>query len=76
MTDFLTPRQWEILIGIAEGKCIKAIAADLHIKKTTVEYHRRMLMQRLHVDNDIFITHFALQTGVVQNKYALWNYDI
>lgn len=46
---FLTPRQREIAMKIADGKATKAIAYELGVTENTVEAHRYQLYNRLGV---------------------------
>lgn len=64
-TDLLTPRQWEILQLIAEGRTTKEIAALLQVTENTVETHRRRLMARLGVHDVAGLVRAALRLGVV-----------
>lgn len=47
MIDQLTPREQDVLKGLAEGLPNKSIAFDLGISPRTVEVHRANLMQKL-----------------------------
>jgi FixJ family two-component response regulator len=43
----LTPREREVLDGLAQGKLNKEIAFELGIVEQTVKFHRARLMDRL-----------------------------
>jgi DNA-binding NarL/FixJ family response regulator len=45
----LTPRQWQILRSILQGKCIKRIARDLEITEATVKAHTTPILRKLGV---------------------------
>ena len=45
----LTPRQWEVLSLLAEGRRVKQIARDLGIAEATVRNHVRGILADLHV---------------------------
>ena len=45
----LTPREREVIDGVAGGKANKVLAADLGISERTVEIHRSNGMKKLHV---------------------------
>src|SRR5262249_41647112 len=45
----LTPREQDVLRGLARGHPNKAIAYDLGISPRTVEVHRANVMSKLHV---------------------------
>jgi two-component system NarL family response regulator len=45
----LTPRQWEILQLVAQGRTYKEIGAALHLTEQTVKYHMGQILDRLHL---------------------------
>ena len=65
VADVLTPRQREILQMIAEGKALKEIAWLLHISVKTVETHRTMLMDRLHIHDTAGLVQYAMRRCMI-----------
>ena len=65
LLDALTPRERDVLQGIARGLTNKAIAAELGISRRTVEAHRESLMKKLEIHNVAGLTRFALEAGAV-----------
>lgn len=63
-TDVLTPREREVLSGIAAGETNKQIAARLGISHRTVETHRESLMAKLDVRTVAGLTKLALEEGL------------
>lgn len=63
--DPLTPRQREVLKGIAEGRSTKKIAADLGLSVKTVETHRAQIMERLGIRDVAGLVRYAMRTGLV-----------
>lgn len=61
----LTPRECDVLRGIASGQTNKAIAASLGISPRTVETHRERLMRKLGVSTVAGLTALALETGML-----------
>ena len=61
----LTPRQLQVLRGIAAGKTTKAIARSLSISVKTVETHRSLLMERLSIRDVAGLVRYALRFGLV-----------
>jgi FixJ family two-component response regulator len=45
--ETLTPREREVLVGLAQGKLNKQIAGDLGIVEQTVKFHRARIMERM-----------------------------
>lgn len=61
----LTPRERDVLAGIARGLTNKETAAELGISHRTVETHRESLMRKLRIHTVAGLTKFALETGLV-----------
>lgn len=61
----LTPRERDVLGGVARGLTNKAIAAELGISRRTVEAHRESLMRKLEIHSVAGLTRFALEAGMV-----------
>ncbi len=66
--DLLTPRERDVLQGIADGHTNKAIAAELGISRRTVEAHRESLMRKLEIHNVAGLTRFALEVGLLSDE--------
>jgi DNA-binding NarL/FixJ family response regulator len=62
----LTPRERDVLGGVARGLTNKAIAAELGISRRTVEAHRESLMRKLQIHSVAGLTRFALEAGIVE----------
>jgi len=63
--DPLTPRQREVLKGIAEGRTTKEIAFTLGLSVKTVETHRAQVMERLGIRDVAGLVRYAMRTGLV-----------
>lgn len=63
--ESLTPRERDVLRGVARGLTNKAIAAELGISPRTVEAHRESLMRKLQIHSVAGLTRFALEAGLV-----------
>ena len=60
----LTAREREILQLLAEGNATKQIATHLHISASTVETHRRQLMDKLNIHDIANLTKYAIREGL------------
>jgi DNA-binding NarL/FixJ family response regulator len=65
LLESLTPRERDVLDGVARGLTNKAIAAELGISRRTVEAHRESLMRKLEIHNVAGLTRLALEAGLV-----------
>ena len=63
MSAYLTPREKQILIAVAEGHPNKRIAADLGIAPKTVDTHRQHLMAKLGIHCTALLTRYAIREG-------------
>jgi len=62
----LTPREKEVLVGIARGLTSKEIGAQFNISSRTVETHRAALMRKLDVRSIALLTQLAIREGLVE----------
>ena len=62
----LTPRQTEILIGIAHGKTNKHLARDLGIAERTVKHHLTVVFERLGTTRRAEAVTRAVEVGLIQ----------
>ena len=63
--NVLSAREREVLSLISEGRNAKFIGEKLCISRSTVDVHRRNLMQKLECDNLNELTRFAMREGWV-----------
>jgi DNA-binding NarL/FixJ family response regulator len=61
----LTPRQYEVLQLVTEGRSAKEIAAILHISRRTAEFHKARLMEALSVESTAELVQYAIRTGLI-----------
>jgi FixJ family two-component response regulator len=64
--DVLTPRERDVLLGVARGETNKQIAAHLGISHRTVETHRESLMDKLNIRTVAGLTKLVLGEGVAE----------
>jgi len=62
--DSLTPREREVLQGLAAGRLNKQIATDLGIVEQTVKFHRAHIMQRMQAHTVAELMHQAASLGL------------
>jgi DNA-binding NarL/FixJ family response regulator len=63
--DALTSRQRDVLVGTANGKHPKEIAAELKVSRKTVENLRSQLMAKLGLSSIIDLARYAVRAGYV-----------
>ena len=64
----LSTRERQVLQLIAEGKTSKQIASTLGIAVTTVETHRRQLMEKLNLRTVAELTKYAVREGLTSGE--------
>jgi two-component system nitrate/nitrite response regulator NarL len=62
--ESLTPRETEVLIGIADGHTNRGIGEQLGISPRTVETHRERVMAKLRIRTVAGLTRFAVEHGI------------
>ncbi len=62
--DALSSREREVLQLIAEGNHTKAIASICGISPSTVDVHKKRVMDKLEIDNVADLTKFAIRQGI------------
>jgi DNA-binding CsgD family transcriptional regulator len=60
----LTPREYQVLGLIVEGKASKEIAVMLDLGVETVRSYRKTMMKKLHVNNVAGLIRVALAAGL------------
>ena len=63
--ESLSPREHEVLIGLAQGKQNKVIAIELGISPRTVEIHRARVMEKMSARSVSELVRAALAMGLV-----------
>ena len=56
----LTPREYEVLLGVAQGYTSKQIAAKLDRSVKTIVKHRSNMMRKLSLHDASAVTRFAI----------------
>ncbi|MGP0579432.1 response regulator [Paenibacillus peoriae] len=64
----LTSRERDILYGVAAGWTNKEIAEKYGISEYTVKNHLKNILQKLHVQNRVQLTRYALEMGLVPDN--------
>lgn len=64
----LTAREREILGWVAQGMTNREIAGVLHISDQTVKNHLKNILQKLHLENRVQLTRYALEQGWIDSR--------
>ncbi|REE85098.1 LuxR family two component transcriptional regulator [Paenibacillus taihuensis] len=64
----LTQREREVLEGVASGSSNRQIAESFGISEHTVKNHLKNILQKLHLDNRVQLTRYALEKGLIPKK--------
>ena len=62
----LSDREFLILRMIASGKTVSQIARELSLSVKTISTYRTRLLQKMDMQNNAELTHYALQKGLVK----------
>jgi DNA-binding NarL/FixJ family response regulator len=61
----LTERQREVLQLLAEGKCMKEVAAVLHLTTRTVAFHKYRIMEVLNAKSNAQLVRYAIRHHLI-----------
>ncbi|MBW7460710.1 response regulator transcription factor, partial [Paenibacillus sepulcri] len=61
----LTVREREVLERVASGSSNRQIAEDCGISENTVKNHLKNILQKLHLDNRVQLTRYAMEKGLL-----------
>jgi len=64
-SDKLTERQREVLQLLAEGKCMKEVAAVLNLTTRTVAFHKYRIMEVLNVRTNAELVQYAIRNHLI-----------
>jgi two-component system response regulator NreC len=64
-TDHLTDREREVLQLIAEGKTSREIADILHVSVSTIDTHRKKIMDKLSIHNTAGLVKYAIKNRII-----------
>lgn len=64
--DCLSPKEHSIFIGLAQGTCLKELAAELGVSPKTVTTYRSRILSKLKLGSNADIVRYALKSGVIE----------
>ncbi|MFQ5482669.1 MAG: response regulator [Nitrospinaceae bacterium] len=64
--ETLSDREFQVLCMIASGKTVTGIAKELTLSVNTISTHRSRILQKMKMKNNAQLTHYAIQTGLVE----------
>ena len=65
--SLLSDREYQIMYMIATGKKVKSIAEELCISVKTIHVHRRHIMEKMNMNSNAEIIHYAIQQGLLES---------
>jgi two-component system, NarL family, invasion response regulator UvrY len=63
--DVCSKREIEVVVALVTGDDMPTIAKRLHLSAKTVASHKYNVFKKLQIDNDVTLTHLAIQHGLV-----------
>ena len=64
--DTLSPREWDVLRLVAEGKTTKEAAALLCVSSRTIDAHRASIMRTLGIHGTPGLVRYAIRQGLIE----------
>ncbi|MUT67120.1 response regulator transcription factor [Paenibacillus sp. NEAU-GSW1] len=68
MTTPLTEREKEVLERVVTGESNREIAAAFGLSEHTVKNHLKNILQKLHLDNRVQLTRYAMEKGLFDRR--------
>ena len=62
----LTDREFQVFHLIATGKRLKAIAEELHLSVNTVSTYRSRILEKMEMENNADMIHYAIKNDLIQ----------
>ena len=66
----LSDREYQVFRLLVSGRSVGDIAADLHLSAKTVSTHKARLMEKLGVDNNADLVHYAVRHRLIDDPNA------
>jgi len=63
--ETLSDREFQIFCMIASGTKLKTIAKELSVAPTTVSTHRSRILEKMNMDSDAKLIHYAIKNGII-----------
>jgi DNA-binding NarL/FixJ family response regulator len=63
--EALSDREFQVLRLIAAGKSVKEIAAELYLSVKTVSTYRARLLQKMNLETNAELIHYAIQNRLI-----------
>jgi DNA-binding NarL/FixJ family response regulator len=63
--EILSDREYQVMCMIASGKTVKEIAEALNLSVKTISTHRSRILNKMRMDNNAQLTHYAIKRGLV-----------
>lgn len=69
--DKFTDREFQVLLLVSQGKRNKEISPLMYISPKTVSTYKQRVYDRLSIDNDVQLLHWALHHNLVDRQYPV-----
>ena len=63
----LSDREYQVFRLLVSGRSVSEIAADLHLSAKTVSTHKARLMEKLDIDNNADLVHYAVRHRLIDD---------
>ena len=71
--ESLSDREFQVLCMLAAGKSAKEIAQEISLSVKTVRTYRDRIMEKMDVKNDVELTHYAIEHGLLSSRKPMDN---
>jgi len=63
--ESLSNREYQVMLLLAKGKSVTAIAQDLNLGVTTVSTYRTRILEKMHLQNNAQLIRYAFEAGLI-----------
>lgn len=64
--ETLSDREFQVFQLLVAGKSVKVIASELHLSPKTVSTFHTRLLEKLHLQNDVQLVHYAIEHRLIE----------
>lgn len=64
--DQLSPREFQVFLGLAKGETVTQVAQGMSVSAKTVSTYRTRVMEKMQLESNSALTYSALKEGLIQ----------
>jgi len=65
---YLSDREYQVLLAIAEGKTLRSISEELFLSPKTISTYRARILEKMRMKTNADITHYVIKNHLLENQ--------